>query len=102
MYSINKTAAVAFLVIAMVACDSKTTIEPDTAAVEQDREILTGMSLLTPGERTAGFRLLFDGESFAGWHAYGGSDATDRWQVKDGALAIRGPGCRAVRSGHRR
>ena len=92
MCSINKTVAVVFLVIAMVACDSKTAIEPDTTAVEQDREILTAINTLTPEEKAADFRSLFDGESFAGWHAYGGSDVTDRWQVKDGALAIRGPG----------
>jgi hypothetical protein len=76
----------------MVACDSNVTIEPETVAVEQYREIPTSINTLTPEEKTADFRLLFDGESFAGWHAYGADDVTDRWQVKDSALAVRGPG----------
>ena len=45
-------------------------------------------NLLTPEEANKGFHLLFDGNTFQGWHGYGGSDMTDRWHIKDGVLEI--------------
>jgi hypothetical protein len=74
----------------MVACDNNNSIEPDKAAVEQYREIPTAKNELTPEEEAAGFRLLFDGESFAGWHGYGGSDVTQRWRIAEGVVEIQG------------
>lgn len=47
---------------------------------------------LTPEEINDGFRLLFDGSTFLGWHGYGGSEITDRWLVRDRALAINPAG----------
>ena len=42
---------------------------------------------LTQAERAAGWRLLFDGESFAGWKIYGADDDTiEHWEIDDGAL----------------
>lgn len=46
----------------------------------------------SPEEDAAGFRLLFDGNSLAGWHGYGGSDVTRRWRIQDGVVEIREPG----------
>ena len=43
---------------------------------------------MTVDEINGGFRLLFDGETFQGWHGYAGSDMTNRWLISDGALAI--------------
>jgi hypothetical protein len=42
---------------------------------------------LTAAERSAGWRLLFDGKTFAGWHGLGFPDVpTGLWVVKDGAI----------------
>jgi hypothetical protein len=41
---------------------------------------------LTDAERAAGWRLLFDGKTAAGWHGYGRHDFPAGWQVVDGAL----------------
>ena len=43
---------------------------------------------LTPAEQKAGWRLLFDGKTTAGWRGFKKTDfPKDRWVVKDGALA---------------
>jgi hypothetical protein len=42
--------------------------------------------MLTHEERAAGWRLLFDGKSLAGWRGYKRASPPDGWQVVDGAL----------------
>jgi hypothetical protein len=44
---------------------------------------------LTDKEKTAGWKLLFDGQTTNGWRAYRGKNVPDKWQVVDGALALR-------------
>lgn len=41
---------------------------------------------LTDAERAAGWKLLFDGSTTAGWHGYGRTEMPKGWQVVDGAL----------------
>lgn len=41
---------------------------------------------LTDAERSAGWKLLFDGKTTAGWHGYGAKDFPGGWQVVDGNL----------------
>src|SRR6266850_8425807 len=41
---------------------------------------------LTAAERSAGWRLLFDGKTTAGWRGYKQDSAPPGWQVADGAL----------------
>ncbi len=41
---------------------------------------------LTDAERSAGWKLLFDGKTTAGWHGYGAKDFPGGWQVVEGAL----------------
>ena len=42
---------------------------------------------LTPAERTAGWRLLFDGRTFAGWRGLGYDTVpTSHWAIVDGAI----------------
>ena len=44
---------------------------------------------LTPQEQAAGWRLLFDGRSTAGWHTYGKKQVTaGSWKIKDGCLVL--------------
>ena len=47
---------------------------------------------LTDAERRAGWDLLFDGRSLAGWRGYNRADLPAGWAVRDGALARIGPG----------
>ena len=71
---------------------SSSFLQSDLARHEQHSEETPYMNRISPEEDSAGFRLLFDGKSFSGWHGYGGSEPTGRWHVNDGAIAIRSPG----------
>ncbi|MEL7220100.1 MAG: family 16 glycoside hydrolase, partial [Bacteroidota bacterium] len=43
---------------------------------------------LTAAERKAGWKLLFDGKSTAGWHNYGKTSVGSSWKVVDNALML--------------
>ena len=45
---------------------------------------------LTPAEKAAGWKLLFDGTSLAGWRGYQTEAPGAGWRVEDGALVLRG------------
>ena len=47
---------------------------------------------LTAEEKAAGWRLLFDGQTAAGWRGYKKDHFPDGWIVKDGCLVRVGPG----------
>ncbi len=47
---------------------------------------------LSPDEQTQGWRLLFDGQSLAGWRNYQAGDVKDGWDVSHGTLRLRGEG----------
>jgi cytochrome c len=47
---------------------------------------------LTDAQRADGWRLLFDGESSAGWRGFRQETLPDGWEVQDGALVRSGPG----------
>jgi hypothetical protein len=56
---------------------------------------------LTAAEKAAGWRLLFDGASPAGWRGYGKPDMAGlRWVIKDGAICLP-PADGADTRGHR-
>ena len=42
---------------------------------------------LTPAEKAAGWKLLFDGKSLDGWRGFKAAQPDPGWRVKDGALA---------------
>jgi hypothetical protein len=46
---------------------------------------------LTDEEKNAGWKLLFDGKSFDGWHNFKRDGVRPGWQVKDGALVCVDP-----------
>ena len=48
-----------------------------------------GVNTLTPKDKSAGWELLFDGKSLAGWHGYNGQPVT-AWAVEDCALKTVG------------
>jgi hypothetical protein len=43
---------------------------------------------LTPAEQSAGWKLLFDGTSFAGWRGYKAEAVPPGWKVQDGTLTL--------------
>ena len=57
-------------------------------AVRLTRVAMPAPVALSPEEKKAGFRLIFDGVSPAGWRIFGREDPPgDRWTVRDGVLA---------------
>ena len=48
----------------------------------------TGLNQLTVAEKRAGWKLLFDGKSLAGWRGYKRPASETRWKVEDGMLTI--------------
>jgi hypothetical protein len=43
---------------------------------------------LTSAEKAAGWKLLFDGKSFAGWRGYQNEAPGDGWKVENGAIVL--------------
>jgi hypothetical protein len=43
---------------------------------------------LTNKEKADGWKLLFDGKTTDGWHAFRGKELPDKWKVIDGALVV--------------
>ncbi|HTL59501.1 MAG TPA: DUF1080 domain-containing protein [Candidatus Limnocylindrales bacterium] len=50
-----------------------------------------GINTLTDAEKAAGWKLLFDGKDFNGWHNFKKEGVQPGWQVKDGALVCADP-----------
>jgi len=46
------------------------------------------MNTLTEAEKSEGWQLLFDGQSTAGWHKYGGGPAGSAWKTAEGNLYL--------------
>jgi hypothetical protein len=46
----------------------------------------SSLNQLSDAEREAGWKLLFDGKSTAGWHNYLQDSVSDGWKIVDGAL----------------
>src|SRR5690606_15687182 len=61
-------------------------------AAAQQKAGETPPNTLTAEEEAAGWRLLFDGKTTAGWRGYRKQGMPEGWQVVDGALARVGPG----------
>ena len=49
------------------------------------------INTLTDSEKAAGWQLLFDGQTFAGWHNFKEDGIRSGWQVKDGSLVCVDP-----------
>ena len=58
---------------------------------QMDARVASGLNVLTDEERAAGWRLLFNGEDFAGWHNFKREGVRPGWQVKDGLLVCADP-----------
>jgi hypothetical protein len=58
-----------------------------TGAFAQPKLAATPDNTLSPGEKAAGWKLLFDGKSTAGWRGFKTPAPDQGWHVKDGALS---------------
>jgi len=58
------------------------------AAGATAQERVPAPNTLTPQERAAGWKLLFDGRSLQGWHGFRQKSAPPEWQAVDGALVL--------------
>jgi hypothetical protein len=47
------------------------------------------LNTLTEQEKSAGWKLLFDGKTTEGWRAYKGKSMPDKWHIEDGALVFK-------------
>jgi hypothetical protein len=93
------TLAAAALLAACARGSSSMTQDDDTAAAASASAPGAGAAAdsappntLTDAERAAGWRLLFDGRTTAGWRGFRTQAVPDGWAVEDGALARVGAG----------
>jgi hypothetical protein len=49
------------------------------------------INALTDAEKAAGWKLLFDGQSFTGWHNFKQDGVRPGWKIQDGALVCADP-----------
>ncbi|MEM9175328.1 MAG: DUF1080 domain-containing protein [Myxococcota bacterium] len=96
----------AALLSAALLGDASGVAQADPAAAADDRPATIEVwsparpNTLTPAERDAGWRLLFDGRSGDGWREADGEDFPgDGWSVEDGALVVREAGLLELRAG---
>jgi len=73
----------------LAACAAAALIAAPRPSLAQQAGTASGpaaLNTLTAAERSAGWRLLFDGKTTAGWRGYKQDSAPPGWQVVDGAL----------------
>jgi len=62
--------------------------KPDTPAQTTET---AAPNTLTDAEKAAGWKLLFDGKTFDGWHSFKRDNVRPGWKVEDGTLACVDP-----------
>lgn len=62
--------------------------ESDNGFVSAATKSDTAPNSLTEAEKASGWKLLFDGKSFDGWHGYGKDAVGSSWQVEDGTMVL--------------
>lgn len=93
LHSILAILVPAILVAAASACSPTPGADAGEAETRPQVEAQKAPpNTLTPEEREAGWRLLFDGESLDGWRGFRMDSMPDGWKVVDGTLARTGPG----------
>jgi hypothetical protein len=79
-----------FPVVALVVAG--TVFAMDSAVAQEVPPLGPPINTLTDGEREAGWELLFDGQTIAGWRGYMMDAMPEGWEVIDGELTRTGPG----------
>lgn len=78
------------LMILVCSCSYEPTKDPTELFNEIDKEATP--NTLTKKEATAGWQLLFDGTTTAGWRGYNMTEFPDCWTIEDGALTMNTTG----------
>jgi hypothetical protein len=73
----------------LVTCALITSLANAQAPATKSDQGCGGQNVLTPAEKAAGWRLLFDGASKTGWHGYN-QQGTQSWVIQDCALKTSG------------
>ncbi|HWD92290.1 MAG TPA: DUF1080 domain-containing protein [Verrucomicrobiae bacterium] len=76
-----------YLTILFSSCLAATTLVGCRSMSSEPSEPNT----LTRAEKAAGWQLLFDGQSFSGWHNFKQDGVRPGWEVKDGTLVCADP-----------
>jgi hypothetical protein len=76
--------ALSLVALPLILCTALT-----AQAVPKDASV---PNVLTPAERAAGWRLLFDGRTTDGWRGFKKASMPSAWKVVDGALTRTGDG----------
>jgi hypothetical protein len=71
------------------ACQQGSSSSEAEAAESPDTESTAALNQLTQEEEADGWRLLFDGQSFDGWHTWM-RDTVAGWEIEDGTLMALG------------
>jgi hypothetical protein len=71
--------------------ESATSTATTSAATQDQAAAESTVNALTASEKAAGWKLLFNGKDFSGWHNFKREDVRAGWQVKDGALVCADP-----------
>lgn len=77
-----------FSVAVLIACNNNA--DNSTSDADSSKAITTAplLNQLSDQEKTDGWQLLFDGQTFNGWHKYGGGPTGSAWKVTDGAIYL--------------
>lgn len=82
---------IAVLGVVPLACVGLWLVQVTPALHGADDEGKSAPNRLTAAEKGAGWKLLFDGKSFDGWHNFKRDGISRGWQIKDGALTCVDP-----------
>lgn len=64
----------------------------NSCATGASKQEVVADNTLSEKEKTEGWILLFDGQTFNGWRGYGKTNVPTAWTIEDGAIKINGSG----------
>lgn len=70
----------------LTACNNKAPKQTEETMEEQPAA--PAVNTLSEAEQKEGWKLLFDGQSLSGWHAFKKDTISPDWQVQDGAIGL--------------
>lgn len=90
MKSLVRISTLFFSAALLVSCSGSKPQDAQSLYAEVDRS--SAPNTLTEKEKKAGWNLVFDGSTTAGWHGYNMSIFPDCWAIEDGCLTMNTTG----------
>lgn len=84
----NQTNKSLFLLMTVVLFSFSTMKNADPLKLNSELEKNAPLNTLTKAEAKSGWKLLFDGQNFTGWHGYNLKGIPDCWIIEDHALTM--------------